>query len=388
LLPSGRFQASFTGPDTRRYVAPVTFEKRSGAERWLANEERRVEQADNLSEWVPPSSKADIIRSHKAALTVADYARQWLESNTELRPGTRVLYEALLRLHIVPGVGGVRIDRLTRQQVETWWASTEQKRIHHQAYALLRTILKRATEDGVIRENPCLVRGAGKPSREKNLDPLTPAQVQAIADHMPDRWRIGVMLAAWCGLRSGEVRELRRGDLDLKRGLLSITRATARAGKRIVVGAPKTDAGIRTIPIPSGIVTALEEHLARFVSASGRGLVLSMSGGGPVNDSTWRDAFTLAVYWAFTPESERMPSHLARSRRADWPDYVPRITFHDLRHVALTNAGLAGATLRELQALAGHTTPAMAMRYQEVSRSHLAEVMDRVSGMMPEAGSD
>ena len=66
---------------------------------------------------------------------------------------------------------------------------------------------------------------------------------------------------------------------------------------------------------------------------------------------------------------------------------MPGLWFHDLRHTGLTYAGMAGATVRELQHIAGHTTPAMAMRYQEIASQHLASVYDRL-GVLIDPGRE
>jgi integrase len=84
-----------------------------------------------------------------------------------------------------------------------------------------------------------------------------------------------------------------------------------------------------------------------------KGLLFWNTEGGNVDDRVWRKAWLRACRDAGTPD----------------------VRFHDLRHVGLTCTAVAGATLRELQAIAGHTTPAMAMRYQEIAADHMAEVI-------------
>ncbi|MDR2930623.1 MAG: site-specific integrase [Propionibacteriaceae bacterium] len=379
-LPSKRFQASFIGPDAIRYAASTTYTRKADAERWLADEQRRMEYAE-AGEWVAPMDRAQVKAKLQDYLTVGEYAATWLAAE-DIRPSTRTLYERLIRLRINPGIGHQRLDRIDRSIVARWWASTPKTRADHQAYSLLHAIMGAAIDEGLAKQNPCTIKGAGKPSREKSLDPPTPAQVQAIADAMPPKWRIGVLLAAWCGLRSGEVRELRRKDIDLEKCRLRVDRAVSRAGSELVIGEPKTDAGRRVVPIPASLLPALEAHLALCVAAGPESLLISSPEGGTVHDGRWNRAFRSAAIRALAPEDE-WEKVRGKVGRPALPDWDPGITFHDLRHVALTNAGIAGATLRELQALAGHTTPGMAMRYQEVAHSHLAEVMDRVSAMIP-----
>ena len=57
---------------------------------------------------------------------------------------------------------------------------------------------------------------------------------------MPERLRLSVLIAAWCGLRYGELAELRRGDLDLAQRVIRVRRAVARvAGQKPIIGPPE-----------------------------------------------------------------------------------------------------------------------------------------------------
>lgn len=174
------------------------------------------------------------------------------------------------------------------------------------------------------------MKGAGKPSKRRGIEPLTPGQVREIADDMPDRWGLGVPLGAWCALRSGEVRELRRKDIDLSRGLIKVTRGVTHAGQRTQhIGDPKTEAGIRTVRIPASILADVKTHLHEHAQLGQNGLLF------------WRD---------------------------------------DGVHV--TDTALVGATTRELQVAAGHTTPTMALRYQDVAANHMDDVVKTLDAMI------
>lgn len=266
---SGNYQASYRHggipgviPSTL-YTAPTTFQTEGDARMWLETERRLIE----TGQWTPPAEREAARQEAEQALanrmTIADYARQWLEANTELRPSTRSRYETSLRYYILAqpilkgstrtfrtrvGIGDAQLHELTRAQVNTWWQAlprTTHRRSCDLAYNLLRTLCLAAVEDGLIPASPVHVRGAGKPSRIRNLEPLTPIEVLAIADAMPPRWRLGVLLGAWCALRSGEIRELRRSDIDLDRATIRVTRRVVRAGTTTHIGAPKTEAAKR-----------------------------------------------------------------------------------------------------------------------------------------------
>lgn len=384
---SGNYQASYRHGGipgvvpSILYTAPMTFQTEGDARIWLETERRLIESG----QWTPPADREHERREVQAALaarmTLGNYARQWMESNTDLRPTSRSRYESSLRYYILAqpvikgsvrtyrtrvSLGDVQLDEITRAQVNAWWQAlprTTHRRSCDLAYSLLRTFCLAAVEDGLMAASPVHVRGAGRPSQIRNLEPLTPVQVLEIADAMPTRWRLGVLLGAWCALRSGEVRELRRSDINLERGTVRISRGIVRAGQVSHIGAPKTPAGIRTVHIPSSLLDDVRAHLRDNTQIGPNGLLFWDAQGNNVDDRTWRKAWLRACATAG----------------------VTDVRFHDLRHVGLTYTAVAGATLRELQAIAGHTTAAMAMRYQEIADDHLQEVVRGLDAIITNA---
>jgi len=368
LKASGMFSARYrhggiTGVcQSTLYRAPHTFSTERTARVWLDGEKELIDAGT----WTPPAERelaaqtAEVVEPVDV-LTVGEYAWQWLKQSHRIRETTRALYERTIRLRIVPGLGKVPLAELNRAQVVKWWGSLDhtKERTADTTYSLLRTILYGAVDDGLIASNPAQrIRGAGKPSRRRTVDPLTPTQVQAVADAMPDRWRLGVLLGAWCGLRSGEIRELRRGDIDLTRGVVKVRRAVARAGGETIIGVPKTEAGIRDVNIPASILPDVRQHLLDFAQIGDNGLLFyDPATGLTVHDGTWRRAWLKACEQVGISDQH----------------------FHDLRKTGLTYLALSGATVRELQVIAGHTTATMAMRYQEVAQDHLADVFGRLS---------
>ena len=394
---SGNFQASYRHGGipgvvpSSVYTASTTFQTEGDARVWLETERRLIESG----QWTPPSER-EAARSRLAQAsalrpTVVAYARQWLDL-ADIRPTTRARYDASLRIYICgeplafsvranertgkrakPKVwtdqplGDVPLADLDRPQVQAWWRSLpvmQRRRSCDLAYQFLKTICLAAVDDGLIDTNPVRVKGAGKPSRRRSVEPLTPTQVRAIADGMPDRWRLGVLFGAWCALRSGEVRELRRKDIDLNRGVVKVTRGVVHAGQRTQrIGEPKTEAGVRTVRIPASMMDTVRVHLHDHAQLGQEGLLFWRDDGGNVTDTEWRAAWLRAC------------------ASAD----VEGIRFHDLRHVGLTYTALAGATIRELQAVAGHTTPGMALRYQEIAQDHMAQVVKDLDALIADS---
>jgi integrase len=175
---------------------------------------------------------------------------------------------------------------------------------------------------------------------------------------MPEQLRIAVYLAAWCQLRRGEIRGLRRKDIDVAAGNLSVrvTKTTAMSG-RTIVKEPKTRAGSRTIAVPAQIVDLLAAHLERFVPEFPEAEVV--------------DASNRALSQAW---------HHARTGfgRQD-------LRFHDLRHSGLTWSAATGASVAELMRRAGHASQAAALRYQHATDDRDRVLADALAGLAERA---
>ena len=109
-LPSGRYQARYSGPDLVRHTAPITFDTKGDAETWLAM--RRTEIARGV--WMPPHSA-------NRPLTFGEYADKWL-ADRDLKPRTRAHYRSLLDARIIPTFGPLALRYITPTTVRTWYA--------------------------------------------------------------------------------------------------------------------------------------------------------------------------------------------------------------------------------------------------------------------------
>ena len=357
-LPSKRIQASYVGPDMRRHTAPVTFDTRMDAEAWLAGEHARL---TGTVDWDSPAARKAAAAA--AAVTLTGYSDTWLRQR-ELKPRTTALYRDLLDRRILPTLGGHRVDKLTPAIVRDWYsrlpAGKPRQRAH--AYAVLRTICTTAVDDELLPVNPCRIRGAGQaPKRATQTEPATPAELAVIADAMPERLRLMVLLAAWCALRYGEIAALRRCDLDMRNGVVRVRHAVTWIGGTAMLGTPKSDAGTRDVAIPPHMLPAVREHL-RSMPMTGRDALLFPTTNDPRKPMPGARMF--------------VPFNRARAD-AGRPD----LRFHDLRHTGAVFATASGASLAEVMARLGHSTPAAAMRYQHAARGRDKQIAAALSSM-------
>ncbi len=293
--------------------------------------------------------------------TFDEYSDAWLAGRT-LRPRTRAEYRKLLDSYLVPEFGTVKVDDITAARVRLWHARLgEQTGAAQQAhaYALLRTILTTAVADEIITANPCRIRGAGNAKRTRRVKPATLAELEVIVEKMPDEYRAAILIAAWLGLRFGEIAELRRGDVDLAAAVVRITRAVTVVDGEHIVGEPKTDAGIRTVAIPPHLIPILRDHLAEQVPAARDALLFEAPTGGHLRS----DGKLHRTFYAARDAAGR-----------------PDLRIHDLRHTGATLAAATGATLAELMHRLGHSTPIAALIYQHATSDRDAAIAQALSG--------
>jgi len=107
-LPSGRYQVRYLGPDGVDRPAPETFRTKTEAEKWLVDKEAEI----NGGDWINPDA---------GAVSLEQFAEEWLRDHPKMRASTRVRSSGLLRLHIVPYLGSKPIGEIKPADVRRWY---------------------------------------------------------------------------------------------------------------------------------------------------------------------------------------------------------------------------------------------------------------------------
>jgi integrase len=349
---SGRYQVRYIGPDGQERSAPETFERKSDADRYLS----LIEAQLTRGEWIDPERSK--IRLH-------DYAERWIAQRPNLRPRTVQLYTWLLGKHITPYIGAMPIGKLTTPMVREWRAALIANGVSQtmaaKAYRLLRAVLMTAVkEDELIRANPCRIPGADQ-EKTGERPVLTLAQVFQLSELMPDRrYRALILVAAFGCLRWGELAALQRQDIDTELGTVRVRQAYNEVrGVGLVLGPPKSRAGLRTVALPAAVLTIVRAHLVMYVGEEPTAHIFTGPNGLPI----WRGNFNKLVKW----------------RECVAAIGAPGLHFHDLRHTGNTIASKTGASLRDLMARMGHDNPRAAMIYQHASSEADQAIADAVS---------
>ena len=241
---------------------------------WLSFKEVEIRSGD----WIDPDA---------SRILFGGYAKQWIHDRV-LKVRTEELYRGLLRNHLLSVFGNVRMGDIDEAAVRRWRKERLQAGptaarpfgpvVVAKAYRLLHAIFTTAVDDRLVRRNLCRVEGGGReesPERETLSLPV----VFEIADAIPVRYRVLVLLATFAGLRWGELIALRRDSIDLEACEIRVVETTAQLDTgTLLPETPKSRAGRRTVAFPAELVPEIRWHLERRRAGGARAALRRSSG--------------------------------------------------------------------------------------------------------------
>ncbi len=309
-------------------------------------------------------------RFPQRSLPLTSWTNEWQRTVVHLRPTTRRIYDANLRNRILPELGDYEIGKLTTSILRAWLAALTTKITRRgqplapasvsQAYRTLNRVSAAAVDNELLGRNP--LRGVKPPRVE--VEPmrfLSHDEVATLASLIDPRYRALVLVAAYSGLRAGELTALRRKHVDLLRRMLTFVEQVQYISGRYVVSAPKTSAGRRSVALAGVVADALDEHLRMYAEPSAEALVFPAPEGGYLR----RENFRKRV-WA--------PAVNAAG--------VAPLRLHDLRHTCASLSIAAGADVKVLQGMLGHASAALTLdRYGHLLPGQSRSVADRLDEM-------
>jgi integrase len=303
---------------------------------WLSHVEAAVARGD----WIDPQA---------GRLAFGPYAKRWI-TERPLAARTVNKYERLLSRHLEPDLGTLDLVDISTARVRSWRAERLAAGVGQPtvagAYRLLRAVLQTAVDDELLRRNPCRIKGADQDnSPERPV--ATVAEVYAIAGKIRPWYRALVLMAAFTSLRWGELIALRRRDLDLDAGFVTVRSAVVEIDSKLDGARPKSLAGVREVGIPDVLVPELREHVRRWSESGSHGRVFKGPNGATPRRSNFNRLWQEAVAAAgIAPEVG--------------------LHFHDLRHTG--NNLTRGASLKDVMRRLGHASTRAALIYQHADR--------------------
>ena len=352
-LASGRYQARYFDPDTRRMMpAPQTFATKDAADRWLAVKRTELDagtavddKAGNrpLREWWP----------------------SYWESTQSRKPQTRAGYETAWRLRIEPRFGSMPVRRIKPSHVDDWVADMIEQGLSvskiTESLGVLKRVFDRIVRDRTIATNPCSLRVATLPKRFQMERPvLSPAEVERLARAMThESDRVLVRLIAFGGLRINECFVLQWSDLDLGRKTLTVHQSVGEVNGRLIIG-PTRRYARRTITLPDTLATQL---LTLKNSQSSMALVFPTRRGGYRRYGNWRRD-------VWDPACEACGLNVRP---------------HDLRATCASLLIDAGASPKDVQAHLGHESVETTMRwYARIHPGRSEDLASRLNALIAE----
>ena len=305
-----------------------------------------------------------------AQTKVVDYLEDWLIVHaTSVRPKTSDQYKQIIKQHIIPDLGLIKMKDLQPKQIQALYGKKLEHGISSRTVQLIHAVLRRALNQavnmGMIGRNPALAITRPK-VRRKEMKTLSDNQVRTLLSvAQGDRFEAVFWLAVTTGLRLGELMGLKWSDLDWVHRRLHIQRQLQRQRTGLEFSEPKTAAGRRVIVLGEATVEKLRKHL----------------------DLQLAERQAAAKYWKendmMFPSSRGTPMdpsnlyHNFKSllKKANLPD----IRFHDLRHTAATLMLQQGTHPKIVQERLGHSNISMTLdTYSHV----LPGMQDEVAGKM------
>jgi integrase len=300
---------------------------------------KRKKDADAYAQQVGVDIRAGTHTPPSRSITVAEAADDWVASGVadKLEPATIAQYRQLAH-HITGRIGKLRLANLTakratgfREELLTSMSGVMARKV----LVAFRSLLRDAQRRGSVAQNVALSLkriNVGKRGEKKlriGVDIPSMEEIRAILAAAPERWRPLLLTAIFTGLRSSELRGLRWEDIDLKAGELHVRQ---RADRYNVIGAPKSKAGHRTVPLGPEVRNVLREWKLRC-PRSELGLVFPNSGGGILRHSDIVRVFKSVVRAAGVTVPVLDKDGKPAKDDKDKPLVAPKYTgLHTLRH--------------------------------------------------------
>ena len=349
-----RYDASWWGGGKKR---GKSFTRRHDAQRHLATAIKEVHEGV----WQQTRTK-----------TMKDVFDEWLKHIDSklhkglIKPSTHLSYLGTLKQHLRPAFGSYRSDQLTSQVVQAWEARAAENakpKTHNNRVGVLRVALVWAREQRFLKHDPMQwIKPARVPRVEQPC--LEPDELKRLLDAaaaLNHRDQAIIYLAAYSGLRRGELFGLQWRDLDETTHQLHVRRSIFRG----VTGEPKTASSRRAMDLPAPVVARLLAYRIHYPPIGDDGFMFRTSAGRPLNPNSWTTRVLVPTY-----------------RRAGLDAARP---FHSLRHGYASMLINSNANPKYVSEQLGHANIGITMdRYAHLFRQTGVTAMERLSAMVYE----
>ena len=317
--------------------------------------------------------------SESRKLTVNELFETYMQTRVTADT-TRTNYVKMWNNHIRDDIGNIKVVLLRSSDIKSFYAKLSRAGYRHSTIRLLHTLLcatlELAVDDDILRKNPAkrmLNSDYGAEAKKKEV--LTVPQQDALMEFMRQSNiynayvpMITVMLET--AVRCGELIGLTWADVDMEKRELSVDHQLIYKdygdgnGYCFHAGTPKTDAGVRTIPLTQNACKAFAEQRKLNFMLGRRNeeeidgysdFVFLAKTGRPLMPS----AVNNAIYNIIDAYNKQEVAKAKKEHRK--AELIPRISAHSMRHTACSNMARKGMNVKVLQYLMGHANSDMTM---------------------------
>ncbi len=329
----------FTGRRKRETIGPDTKEIRKQAQQIL--NQREAKAILGMRDVHPNETPR-----------FSDFSKSWLERIApQIDSVTLESYKGLVRRHLQPKFGSMRIGSISQEEIELFFAGISKgddalaPRTINLLLSKLRQILRDGLKKKLILDNPAAEVKKVKVDKDKEKH-LDIEQIHKLLEIAREPYRTIYLLAVYTGLRRGEILGLKRVDIDFDKRILRVQRQYGRvydcenSKSRLCDRPPKSEHSRRMIDLSGNVINAISAHLERTGVVSLDGRVFTNRVGKPIQ-----------------------PEYLDRvfDRDRDRAKLPEELNFHSLRHTFASLLIAAGVHPKAIQAALGHSTIKMTM---------------------------
>lgn len=299
----------------------------------------------------------------------AQWCKEWLNCyvKPQVKERTYYKYVTMVKNHILPLIGDYRLDELTVSILQSFVTFLQDEGLAsstiHGIISLVKKSLNKAVEANVVDKEYTgyIIRPKSVARQVECFSMFEQRKIERYIVFVDKPKYFGVLLTLYTGIRIGELLALEWGDLDIRRGVIKVTKSCHdswdKNGYRKIIDSPKTKNSQRVIPMPKQLVPYLKIMRQNAKSKY-------------VVPGRTKYGAEVRTYQKFF---EKMLSDIGIAHKG----------FHSLRHTFATRALECGMDVKTLSEILGHATPTITLnRYAHSMFDHKSSMMNRVGKLL------